>query len=169
MWLGVRHPDQRDDHDYLWSLIEAGIEPLLALVRETFLDQGRCRSYGRCGLYGDLLKAGGYGRRRARAQVGNEADLDSPSSWTMSPSALLALTYEVRDAMPDAALVAAGLASGSRDRPRACRDILDLVDYVAVHPYGRHAGRLVGHLCHRADGGSDRSWRSFTRISVTGS
>jgi hypothetical protein len=73
-------------------------------------------------------------------QVGNEPDLESPSSWTMAPEEWNELCWAVREVVndfgrPDILVIGGGLASGHPEY----LDGLDLscLDAIAVHPYGR--------------------------------
>jgi hypothetical protein len=76
--------------------------------------------------YGDLFEA---------LQPGNEPDHYSPSSWTMLPDDLNNLLAAFNQHFPDAVIVGPGLVSGNPHYLDAVD--LDLVDYVALHPYGR--------------------------------
>lgn len=70
-------------------------------------------------------------------QVGNESDLDSPSSWTMSPDDLSSLGWAARSVLPDTTLVCAGMASG---QPGWLEDVdLRWCNVLAVHPYAKDA------------------------------
>jgi hypothetical protein len=117
----------RNETAYLADCKAAGLRVLGVLARESFRDEDRSphlRFYREA--YHGLLWA---------VQVGNEPDLDSPSSWTMSQGGYGRLIEETRDAMPDAYLVGAGLAGGW---PHWLGGLpLDLLDAAAVHPYGR--------------------------------
>jgi hypothetical protein len=71
-------------------------------------------------------------------EVGNEPDLESPASWTMSQQEFSELLRATRDAAgPNVTLVSGGLASGQPDWLRS----VDLrpVNYVAIHPYAKDA------------------------------
>lgn len=74
-------------------------------------------------------------------QLGNEPDLESPSSWTLEPKALNALLKGARSIWPQSLLVGPGMAGGDA----AYLDDIDLslVDAVAVHPYGRRSSGLT--------------------------
>jgi hypothetical protein len=103
---------------------QAGVQTLLALARESAGDYAR---YNR--LYGSLVSA---------VQVGNEPDLESDSSWTMTQGELVALGKAARSAFgPTMPLVAAGLASGHPE----WLDGVDLspFDAIAFHPYLKDA------------------------------
>jgi hypothetical protein len=96
-----------------------GIRVLLVLARESGGDYAAYRD-----RYAGLVDA---------IEVGNEPDLDSPSSWTMTPAELGALGRAARAIWPAATLVLGGLASGQP----SWLDGVDLgwCDAVAVHPY----------------------------------
>lgn len=119
----VAMPDQ-DLSSYFRDLRAAGIKILLVLARESGSDYARYRL-----LYGNLVDA---------VQVGNEPDLDSPSSWTMSQPQLAAFGREVRAIFPRPfPLVCAGLASG---HPEWLDDMdLSWADALAFHPYLKDA------------------------------
>lgn len=68
-------------------------------------------------------------------QPGNEPDIDSPASWTMAPAELNELLRAFRSALPDGHIVGPGLASGAASYLEGID--LDLVDAIAVHPYGQ--------------------------------
>jgi hypothetical protein len=96
-----------------------GIRVLLVLARESGVDYAAYRD-----RYAGLVDA---------LEVGNEPDLDSPSSWTMTQAELGALGRSARAIWPTATLVLGGLASGQP----SWLDGVDLgwCDAVAVHPY----------------------------------
>lgn len=101
-----------------------GIKTLLVLARESGGD------------YAELARR--YGPLVDAVQVGNEPDLLSPSSWTMTQVELAALGRAVRGVFgPSMPLVCAGLASGHP----SWLDGMDLAwaDAVACHPYLKDA------------------------------
>jgi hypothetical protein len=103
---------------------QAGVQTLLVLARESGGDYAR---YAR--LYGSLVSA---------VQVGNEADLESESSWSMTQGELVALGKAARSAFgPTMPIVCAGLASGHPE----WLDGADLswCDAIAFHPYLKDA------------------------------
>jgi hypothetical protein len=112
---------EHDLSQYFADCQEAGLKILLVLARESGGDYGLYRR-----RYDGLIDA---------IQVGNEADLVSPSSWTMAPVELAALGRSVRALFPTTPLVCAGLASGHP----SWLDGMDLswADAVAVHPYAK--------------------------------
>lgn len=70
-------------------------------------------------------------------QVGNEPDLESPSSWTLSPAELSDLGWTARYVMPDTPLVCAGLASG---QPGWLADVdLRWCNALGIHLYAKDA------------------------------
>jgi hypothetical protein len=89
------------------------------------------------GPYAPMLQqyAARYGDLDA-VQGGNEADHISPSSWTLIPAELNALLAEINQAFdPSMTIVGPGLVSGQPSYLDAVD--LDLVDAIAVHPYGQ--------------------------------
>jgi hypothetical protein len=76
-----------------------------------------------------------YGDKFDAIQAGNEADHVSPSSWTMTPDDLNSLLYAVNMHFPKSIVVGPGLVSGHPHYLDAVD--LDLVDAIAVHPYGQ--------------------------------
>jgi hypothetical protein len=69
-------------------------------------------------------------------EVGNEPDIESPSSWTMSQDVFSGLLTLARMVLGDEAyIVAGGLASGQPDWLDTVN--LSRVNAVAVHPYGK--------------------------------
>lgn len=121
-WVRVVATPENDLTDYLKALKHQHVSVLLVLARESFAGQDNLLTYR--DRYAGLLDA---------IQVGNEPDLASPSSWTMTPGELAALGRSVRKAFPTTPLVCAGLASGD---PAWISDLdLSWCDAVAVHPY----------------------------------
>lgn len=114
------------DHDlsrYFMDIAARGIKILLVLARESGGDYAR---YQR--LYGALVDA---------VQVGNEADLASPSSWTMTQAELVSLGKAARKMFPSTPIVCAGLASG---HPEWLAGVdLSWADALAFHPYLKDA------------------------------
>lgn len=89
-----------------------------------------CQHYA--GLYGGLVDA---------VQGGNEADHESPSSWTMSPSDLNGLLLAINTAFgAEMYVVGPGLVSGNPEYMNGVD--LDLLDAIAVHPYGQRPDAL---------------------------
>lgn len=125
-WIRIVATPDNDLTDYLTRCKAAGIRVLLVLARESFTDLNILASYR--DRYGSLVTA---------IQVGNEADIESPSSWTMTPGALAALGKSVRAMFPTTPLVCAGMVSGQPDWLRDAD--LSWCDAVAVHPYLRDA------------------------------
>lgn len=71
------------------------------------------------------------------AQIGNEADHASDSSWTMTPDELAALGRTARAELPGWYLVCAGMASGQPDYLVGAD--LSWCDAIAMHPYLKDA------------------------------
>ena len=123
-WLRIVAMAEHDLSDYFRACHAAGIKILLVIARES---GGDLALYQR--RYGNLVDA---------VQVGNEPDLVSPSSWTMTPVELASLGRSVRAIFPRPfPLVCAGMASGVP----AWMDGMDLswCDAVAAHPYLKDA------------------------------
>lgn len=66
-------------------------------------------------------------------QIGNEPDLESPSSWTMSPRRCGTLLHVASEVLFDKFLIMGGLASGQPDWLRQVGRLP--VDAIAIHPY----------------------------------
>lgn len=83
-------------------------------------------------------------------QIGNEPDDQyGRSSWTMEPEEYEQLLRVFYEAFPNKHLIAAGLSGGDSDYPK--RFDLDLVESMAVHPYGQGTPNLpspYGHPDH---------------------
>ncbi len=123
-WVRVVALDGLDLSGYFHTLRAAGIKILLVLARES---GGDYAGYQR--RYGSLVDA---------IEVGNEPDLTSPSSWTMTQVELAALGKAVRASFSRPfPLVVGGLASGHPE----WLDGADLswADAIAFHPYLRDA------------------------------
>lgn len=122
-WIRIVAMPAHDLSDYFRRARAAGLKILLVLARES---GGDYAEYQR--RYGSLVDA---------VQVGNEADLESPSSWTMPQDRLMALGRAARSAFPNLPLVCSGLASGHPE----WLDGADLswCDAVACHPYAKDA------------------------------
>lgn len=121
-WIRIVATPDHDLSGYFQQARELGIKTLLVFARESGEDYLK---YYR--MYGQLVDA---------VQVGNEPDLSSPSSWTMSQSELTALGRRVREAWPRPfPLVVGGLASGHPE----WLDGVDLswADAIGVHPYAK--------------------------------
>lgn len=76
-----------------------------------------------------------YSRYPGWWEIGNEPDLESPSSWTMEPYELSQLGWDARSMMPNEYLVVGGQASG-------WAGYLDMADirwanFVGIHPYAK--------------------------------
>lgn len=74
-------------------------------------------------------------------QVGNEWDHVSDSSWTLTPGELYDLIWHFRNEFPRGTvpLVLGGAVSGDPNFLDAIIRSLELVDGVAIHPYGQRA------------------------------
>lgn len=120
-WIRIVATPEHDLRTYFSNCKAFKIKVLLVLARESGGDYARYRD-----LYGGLIDA---------IQVGNEADLVSSSSWTMSQLELAALGRSVRAIFPTTPLVCSGLASGQP----GWLDGMDLswCDAIAVHPYAK--------------------------------
>ncbi len=69
-------------------------------------------------------------------QIGNEADHQSASSWTLIPWDLSQMGRMWRQILPATTLVCSGMVSG---HPEYLDSVdLSVFDVLAVHPYGRH-------------------------------
>lgn len=72
-------------------------------------------------------------------QIGNEPDLRSPASWTLTPVEYAALAQDcaggIRGVQPAALLISAGLAGRDARWLARCGPLP--LDGVAVHPYGQ--------------------------------
>src|SRR5436853_4990653 len=72
-------------------------------------------------------------------QIGNEPDVTSGSSWTMTPDQYVEMFRIYRDTYPDFPMIAAGLASGNIDWWKQVGPRLKGCAAVAVHPYAKTA------------------------------
>lgn len=123
-WLRIVALPDVDLSDYFRRCRDAGLRILLVLARESGGDYAALAA-----RYATLVDAW---------QVGNEADLDSESSWTMSQTELASLGRAVRGVLPRPhVLVTSGMASGHPE----WLDGMDLswADAVACHPYAKDA------------------------------
>lgn len=75
-------------------------------------------------MYGDLIDYW---------QIGNEPDLESPSSWTLSPRRCSTLLHIASEVLFDKFLIMGGLASGQPDWLKGVGRLP--VDAIAIHPY----------------------------------
>jgi hypothetical protein len=115
---------------YLRALKRAGIAPWLLVVGESFAGEPWRETMRR---YHDR-----YGEWVEGWVIGNEADLVSYSSWTMSQREFSRLLWTARDAMPHATIYAGGLAGGQPDWLTDNGGVeLQWVDGINVHPYGK--------------------------------
>jgi hypothetical protein len=127
----VRFPVRRDSDDlsFIQELLKRNILPWLVLDKDAFT-----------GYPSNIAALRDYAARYADQgvvwEMGNEPDITSPSSWTMSPEVYSDFLKTARAGLgADAYIVAGGLASG---QPQWL-DTVDLspVNAVAVHPYGK--------------------------------
>ena len=103
-----------------------GIKALLVIARESIADMSfddAARMYSERYPFIDFV------------QPGNEPDHVSPSSWTLTPQDLNRLLVAFRAMFPTTTLVGPGLVSS---HPEYLNGVaLDLVDAIAIHPYGQ--------------------------------
>lgn len=129
-WVRIVAMPGIDLSDYFRALRAAGIKILLVLARES---GGDYAGYQR--RYGALVDA---------VEVGNEPDLASPSSWSMTQAELVSLGHAVRTSFPRPfPLVVGGLASGHPE----WLDGVDLswADAIGIHPYGKTPSETWPH------------------------
>jgi hypothetical protein len=129
-WLRIVAMPGHDLSDYFRRCRGAGLKILLVLARESGGDYAALAA-----RYATLVDAW---------QVGNEADHESPSSWTMNQAEFVALGKAARAILPRPhALIAGGLASGVP----SWLDGVDLswADRLAVHPYSKSPSRTWPH------------------------
>lgn len=121
-WIRLVAIPEYDLREYFEQCRQVGLKILLVFAKESGEDYAEYFE-----RYGALVHA---------IQVGNEPDLESDSSWTMSRDELRALGLRVRKAWPKPfPLLCGGLASG---HPSWLSDLdLDWCDYLAVHPYAK--------------------------------
>jgi predicted chitinase len=123
-WIRVVALPDVDLSGYFSHCRALGLQIMLVLARES---GGNYAVYQR--RYGHLIDC---------VQVGNEPDLASPSSWTMSPVELASLGRSARQVFgQDMPIVTAGMASGHPEW-LAGMD-LSWADAVAVQPYLKDA------------------------------
>lgn len=120
-WVRIVAMPDVDLTGYFGHCRALGLQIMLVLARES---GGDYAAYQR--RYGTLIDA---------LQVGNEPDIDSPSSWTMSPVELASLGRSARQIFWTLPIVAAGLASGQPDWLTGMD--LGWADALAFHPYGK--------------------------------
>lgn len=122
-WLRIVATPEVDLTTYLENCRKAGLRTLLVLARESGDDY-----QGIATRYGHLVNA---------VQIGNEPDLESASSWTMTPRELASRGRAVKRAFPHIPVVAGGLASGQPGWIEGAD--LSWADAIAVHPYLKDA------------------------------
>ena len=123
-WVRIVAMPNIDLSRYFMDIAANGIRILLVLARESGGDYiGYERRYGR------LIHA---------TQVGNEPDLEGPSSWTMTQAEFVSLGKSVRSVFPRPfPIVTAGMASG---HPEWLNGVdLSWADVLSFHPYLRDA------------------------------
>lgn len=130
-WVRLVARQEHDLSDYLASLQAVGIRVLLVFDRTSVEQFGTPATafefYDH--HYGLLVDA---------FEVGNEPDdLESPSSWTMTPAEFTALGHVARQTCPTRLLVTGGLVSGQPSW-LVGQDI-GWCDAIAIHPYLRDA------------------------------
>lgn len=69
--------------------------------------------------------------------VGNEMDLSSPSSWTMTPEAYADLWHHVSSQAHGRPRLIGGLASGDLDKAEAYATVATSAAAFSLHPYGQ--------------------------------
>jgi hypothetical protein len=135
-----------NNFEYFNALGARGIRIWLVLARESFNGFGPMRADGQPAPETLAAAMSEYAHRYqgqiATYEVGNEPDIDSGSSWTMSQADFERLLFRARDRFgSDQNLVAGGLASGNPDwlgdLDAPGRRGLDWVNGIAIHPYGR--------------------------------
>jgi hypothetical protein len=130
-WIRIVARPEHNIVNYLRACRSDGIRVLLVYAKESFagLSDRREALVAYRQLYGDLVDA---------HQVGNEPDLVSSSSWSMTPPELVAFGKLVRDVFPRPThLVVGGLGSG---QPGYLQGVdLTWADSLAVHPYLKDA------------------------------
>jgi GH25 family lysozyme M1 (1,4-beta-N-acetylmuramidase) len=125
-WIRIVAMAAENQEDYLLRCEDRGLKVLLVLARESFADGGTVELYR--SRYEGLVDA---------LQVGNEPDLESESSWTMTQGELASLGRAVRAAWPGIPIVCAGLASGQPDWLEGMD--LSWCDAISFHPYLKDA------------------------------
>lgn len=117
--------------NYLTELRLHGIKTLLVLASESFHGAPWAEMVAEYQhRYAGLVDA---------VQAANEPDIESPSSWTMSPddlNRLLSIAYLQFSGVP---IIGPGLASGNPDWAKKIN--ADFISAYAVHPYGRRPER----------------------------
>lgn len=123
-WIRIVALPALDLSDYFRRCRQSGLKVLLVLARESGQDW---QAY--VDRYAHVVDA---------VQVGNEPDLASPSSWSMTQADFVQLGQLARELFgPAMPLVTAGLASG---HPEWLQGVdLAWADAVAVHPYLKDA------------------------------
>jgi len=127
-WLRVVLLPDVDLTTWIDEAHELGIKIIGAVARESI---GEMTYEQAAEHYAEL-----YDGRLDALQVGNESDHDSSSSWVMTPAELNALLLVFNEAFGfEILIIGPGLVSGL---PGYLLEVnLDLVDAIAVHPYGQ--------------------------------
>lgn len=130
-WLRVVLKPDVDLTDWIARTHARGIQVLGLIARESL-----------SGSYNDTAQmySDRYGNSLDALQCGNEADHESPSSWTMTPDDLNSLLAAFNMHFGLAEIVGPGLVSG---HPEYLDNVdLDLLDGIAVHPYGQRPNNV---------------------------
>ena len=112
-----------------------GLKVLGVIARESFWNADAANYHDAMAVYAER-----YGSTLDAIQGGNESDHESPSSWTMPQDDLNDLLGAINAQFPTGQIVGPGMASGDPHYLDAVD--LDLVDAIAVHPYGQRPDNL---------------------------
>lgn len=127
-WLRVVLKPEYDLTPWIADAHRLGLNVLGVVARESITDGDPFIEWADAyhERYGDSLEA---------IQCGNESDHESPSSWTMTPAELNDLLAAFNARFQDTTIVGPGMVSGDPHYLDAVD--LDLLDGIAVHPYGQ--------------------------------
>jgi len=120
---------------YVTACIAAGLNVLAVLGSESFTDHSNRGP--------EILRyAERYADRVTAWQIGNEMDIDTPSSWTLPVDQYVALFEQcdrlIRDIHPTATIITGGSASGLTHYLEQCFERgMPTPDGIGVHPYGQ--------------------------------
>lgn len=114
---GVALVSRRDTHDYAWTMRQAGIHVLARIDKSS---------------EGWMVPASVY-------QIGNEPDIESPASWTMTTADWIKLWNQYRNTYPSLVMIGPGLASGDVSWWKKVSNQISGCAGVGVHPYAKSA------------------------------
>lgn len=133
-WIRVVLLPHVDLTEWIQEAHRRGLKVLGVIARESLDPNFEAFAYT-AAMYAER-----YGSTLDAIQGGNEADHESPSSWTMEQGQLNNLLFAINQHFPETTIVGPGLVSGNPHYLDAVD--LDLIDYVAVHGYGTRPSNI---------------------------